>query len=84
MRKGKTTMKKGSRRSKLASVPVAPVRGVSGDRALSIRSLKDLVMSRFPEEHPLRAVILAERDLLSPQEFVVKLEIWSVLLNRRA
>lgn len=51
---------------------------------VSIRPLKDLVMARFPEDHLLRAVLLAERDFLSPAEFLAKLETWSVLLNRKA
>jgi len=46
--------------------------------------LKDLVVSAFPEDHPLRTVILAEKDELPPSEFVAKMEVWLVLLNRRA
>jgi hypothetical protein len=46
--------------------------------------LKDLVLARFPEDHPLRAVILAEKDVLTPVEFLAKMEVWVVLLNRRA
>lgn len=53
-------------------------------RTLEMRPLKDLVLTRFPEDHPLREVILAEKDLLTPSEFVVKMEIWAVLLNRKA
>ena len=52
-------------------------------RFVSIRSLKDLVLARFPEGHPLREVILAERDALSPSEFLAKLEVWTILLSRR-
>ncbi len=48
-----------------------------------IGSLKELVLSRFPEGHPLRDVILAERDYLAPGEFLAKMEIWGVLLRRR-
>ena len=53
-------------------------------RVVSIRSLKDLVLERFPEGHPLREVILAERDALSPNEFVAKLETWAFLLSRKS
>ena len=53
-------------------------------RFVSIRPLKDLVLARFPEGHPLREVILAERDALSPNEFVAKLETWAFLLNRKS
>jgi len=51
---------------------------------VSIRLLKDLALARFPEGHPLREVILAERDALSPDEFVAKLETWVFLLNRKS
>ena len=51
---------------------------------VSIRPLKDLVLARFPEGHPLREVILAERDALSPNEFVAKLETWAFLLSRKS
>jgi len=51
---------------------------------IGIRPLKDLVVSAFPEDHPLRTVILAEKDELPPSEFVAKMEVWLVLLNRRA
>jgi len=53
-------------------------------RFVSIRPLKDLVLAHFPEGHPLREVILAERDALSPNEFVAKLETWAFLLNRKS
>jgi len=32
----------------------------------------------------LREVILAEKDALSPNELLPKLEIWVTLLNRKA
>jgi hypothetical protein len=51
---------------------------------MDIRALKDFAFVRLPEDHPLRAVILAERDLLTPSEFVAKMEVWTVLLNRHA
>src|SRR5713101_7073774 len=62
----------------------SPVRRriVTWEGVLSIRDLKDLVLARFPEDHPLRQVILAEKDLLTPTEFLAKMEVWSVLLNR--
>ena len=50
---------------------------------IGIRPLKELVLSAFPEDHPLREVILAERDALSPSEFLAKLEVWTILLSRR-
>jgi hypothetical protein len=51
---------------------------------IGIRPLKDFVVFAFPEDHPLRTVILAERDHLPPSEFLAKMEVWLVLLNRRA
>ncbi len=51
---------------------------------VSIRGLKDLVAARFPEDHPLRVVILAEKEILTPVEFLAKMEVWTILLSRRA
>lgn len=63
---------------------MAPHQARGQTAALSIRPLKDLVLSEFPEDHPLREVILAEKDFLEAAEFLSKMEVWSVLLNRRA
>jgi hypothetical protein len=51
---------------RLQSDPIAVSPALVRESALSIRNLKDLVIARFPEDHPLRAVILAERDVLTP------------------
>ena len=51
---------------------------------VSIRGLKDLVIARFPEGHPLRDVILAERDTLTRGELIAKLETWLVLFSRKS
>ena len=61
-----------------------PVPAAFRSREVSIRGLKDFVLARFPEDHPLRAVILAEKDVLTPAELLPKMEVWAVLLNRRA
>jgi len=53
-------------------------------RFVSIRPLKDLVLGQFPEGHPLREVILAERDTLTRDELVAKLETWLVLFSRKS
>ncbi len=65
---------------------VATEKGPADDsmRLLPVRTLKELVLSRFPEGHPLRDVILAEKDHLTPQEFLAKMEVWGVLLKWRA
>ncbi len=52
--------------------------------SLSMRGLKDLVLAQFPEGHPLREVILAEKDRLTPAEFLAKMPVWFVLLSCRA
>lgn len=56
----------------------------SSRETVSIRSLKDLVLSQFQGNHPLREVILAEKDELPPSEFLAKMDVWLVLLNRQA
>ncbi len=52
-------------------------------RLVSTEGLKQLVLARFPEDHPLREVILAERDVLTFDEFLAKMPVWLVLLNRK-
>ncbi len=59
-------------------------RSIAAPESLSIRGLKDFVLARVPEGHPLREVILAEKDRLTPSEFLAKMEVWVVLLSRRA
>jgi len=53
-------------------------------RFVSIEGLKQLVLARFPETHPLREVILAEKDVLTFDELLAKMPVWLVLLNRKA
>ena len=67
------------------AAPVAPGEPpvASSDRLLSIRPLKEFARTRIPANHPLREVILAERDFLTPVEFLAKLEVWQVLANYR-
>ncbi len=69
---------------RLRSIRSAATPSLPGEGAVSIRDLKDLVVGRFPEDHPLRAVILAEKETLTPAEFLAKMEVWVVLLSRRA
>lgn len=45
-------------------------------RLVSLRPLKELVLSDLPQRDVLRDVILSERDELTPQEFLAKLEVW--------
>ncbi len=58
-------------------------RRARADRVVSTEGLKQLVLAQFPEGHPLREVILAEREILSSEELLAKLSVWLVLLNRR-
>ncbi|MFA5895338.1 MAG: hypothetical protein WC985_00325 [Thermoplasmata archaeon] len=58
--------------------------GAPGTAFVSIRDLKGLVVSRFPENHPLRTALSFEHDLLTSQEFLAKLEVWFALLNWKA
>ena len=46
----------------------------------NIRKLKALVAEQFPKDSPLR-IILAERDVLSAQEFLAKMETYLNLLR---
>ncbi len=62
---------------------VARERRDGAHRLVSTERLKQLVLARFPEEHALRQVILAERDVLTSDEFLAKLPVWLVLLNRK-
>jgi hypothetical protein len=48
---------------------------------IDIRSLKALVLEKFPTDSPLRVTLLAERDLLSIEEFLAKLETWLLFLE---
>ena len=41
-----------------------------------MRGFKDLAVSRIPQDHPLREVILAEKDEIEVEEFLLKLEVW--------
>lgn len=48
-----------------------------------MRPLKSFVLDAMPEGHPLREVILAEKDELSSSDFLAKLENWNVLIRLR-
>lgn len=49
-----------------------------------IAGLKEFARNRLPPEHPLRDVLLAEPDILTPEEFLAKLAVWCVLVNRKS
>ena len=48
---------------------------------INIRRLKDFVAEKLPTESSLRYVIIAERDDLRVDEFLLKLEVWMKLLR---
>ncbi len=68
---------------KASVAEVARERRGRAHRLVSTEGLKQMVLARFPEDHPLRQVILAERDVLTSEEFLAKMPVWLVLLNRR-
>lgn len=49
-----------------------------------ILGLKEFARARLPPEHPLRDALLAEPDVLTPEQFLAKLEVWCVLVSRKA
>jgi len=53
---------------------------VSSHPRLSLAGLKEFALT-LPERSPLRAVLLGERDTLTPEEFLAKSEVWTVLLS---
>ncbi len=65
-------------------LPPSPAREDGIPRSVHTEGLKELVRSRFPVDHPLRDAILAEKDVVTPEELLSKLEVWAILLSRRA
>ena len=51
---------------------------------LSMRPLKNFAKKNLPETSPLREIILAEKDYLTPEEFRAKVPIWRCLVKREA
>ena len=54
----------------------------NGDRRVRITSLKEFALDRLSQGLPLRDLLLSEPDELSPNEFLVKCEVWLKLLKR--
>lgn len=48
---------------------------------MCIRALKEYVVARLPQGHPLRVVVLSAPDLMQAETFLVRLEDWLVLLT---
>lgn len=49
---------------------------------IDIRRLKDFVLLRLPEHSTLRNVLLAEDDMLTEEEFLIKLPLWLRLIDK--
>lgn len=58
------------------------MRVASRSHPISMDGIKAFVSSHFPRGHPLREVILAEKEKLAPEEFMAKMETWLILLNQ--
>ncbi len=50
-------------------------------RQVDIRPLKEFGLCKLSKEDPLRGLLLSDRDLLDPSEFLVKTEMWLRLLR---
>jgi hypothetical protein len=53
-------------------------------QSVSTKRIKTFVSSHFSSDHPLRQVILAEKEKLTPEEALAKMEVWLVLLNHKS
>lgn len=72
-------------RPALAGVLPAPnARGGAIPPGVRLEPLKEFARTRLQQDHPLRDVLLAEADTLSPEEFLAKLPMWCVLVSRKA
>ena len=49
---------------------------------VNISKLKTLVSRKFPEGSVLRDIILKEKDILTPEEYLAKVSIWLELETR--
>jgi len=50
------------------------------EKQVNIRSLKAFAV-QLPKKHPLKNVLLLERDVLTASEFTAKMETWQALLK---
>ncbi len=60
-------------------VDAAPIK--QEDTKVSTEGLRRFVLEKLPEKSVLREVILSEKEELTPEEFIAKMEVWLVLLN---
>jgi hypothetical protein len=52
------------------------------DARLNTARLRRFALEKLPKESVLRQVVLAEKEELTPEEFVARIEIWFRLLNQ--
>lgn len=53
-----------------------------GDNEINIRQLKDWAVSKLPPQFALRALLLAEKDILTKEEFIIKAGSWRLLMKQ--
>jgi hypothetical protein len=67
--------------------PDKQTRGIStlrdSPQSVSTKGIKAFVSSHLPSNHPLRQVVLAEKEKLMCEEFLAKMEVWLVLLDNK-
>jgi hypothetical protein len=49
---------------------------------VNISPLKQLVLEKFPRGTAIFDVITAEKDVLTPLEYAIKIDVWLKLLRR--
>ena len=55
--------------------------GNRNGRMLPMRKLKELALTEIPKGHPLRDVLLDEKDYLTVDEYLTKMEVWLMLIE---
>ena len=63
-------------------IPGKPSTAGRAGKTVSIARLKELAHSHIPSYHPLRDLLLVEKDTMPMEEYLVKLEIWLRLIRR--
>jgi hypothetical protein len=51
-------------------------------KMVNIRKLKEFSFEKLPKYHPLRDVLLMEKDELTAEEFLIKMDVWFKLLRK--
>jgi len=48
---------------------------MSKTRMINIRTLKEFALEKLPKNHPLRDVLLTEKDEMPAEEFLIKMDV---------